>query len=170
MEEPHEMMVLGAIRRGAKKFDKIKKETNLDPEEINTILERLEFKGMIQVYEKSGWLGKKVEMFVTDKGSEELDRQIHVMRGRWQQMSQEYESGNKKKLKGLMDDNKSILPMMLFFGVIDILMFSMMFNMMGMAMTDYVPPESMPEGMDNGMDDGGGDMGDGGGFDMDIGF
>ena len=69
-----------------------------------------------------------------------------------------------------MDDNRSFLPMMMFFGVMDIMMFSMMFSMMGMAMSDYVPAESMPEGMDGaeGMDGDGGF--DDGGFDFDVGF
>ena len=70
-----------------------------------------------------------------------------------------------------MDDNKSILPMMMFFGVMDMMMFSMMFSMMGMAMSDYVPAESMPSGMEGGdsMDGDGSDMGDCA-FDIDIGF
>ena len=62
--------------------------------------------------------------------------------------------------------------MMMFFGVMDIMMFSMMFSMLGMSMGDYVPAESMPEDMDTGTDGadaGAGDM-DGGGFDFDIGF
>ena len=50
--EPNEIIVLGAIRRGAKKFGKIRSKTNIDPKEINTILERLEEKGMIIVQEK----------------------------------------------------------------------------------------------------------------------
>ena len=68
----------------------------------------------------------------------------------------------KRKLKQQMDENKSILPMMMFFGVMDMMMFSMMFGMMGMAMSDYVPAENMPEGGDTGMDD------SGGGFDDDV--
>jgi hypothetical protein len=71
-----------------------------------------------------------------------------------------------------MENNKSIIPSMMFFGIMDMMMFSMMFSMMGMAMTDYVAPENMPDGGDPGMDDGGMDDGgmDDGGFDFDIGF
>jgi hypothetical protein len=50
--------------------------------------------------------------------------------------------------------------MMIFFGVMDIMMFSMMFGMIGIAMSDYVPSESIPEGWD-------GSMGEGG-FDTDV--
>ena len=86
-------------------------------------------------------------------------------------MSAIYQTGNKQKLKQYMDDNRSFLPTMMFFGIMDMMMFSMMFSMMGMAMSDYVPAESIASGMEGGdsMDDGAGDMGDGG-FDIDIGF
>ena len=79
-------------------------------------------------------------------------------------MSLLYKTGDKQKLKQYMDDNKSILPTMMFFGVMDMMMFSMMFGMMGMMMSDYVPQESIPEGLD-----GDADMNDNG-FDFDIGF
>ena len=51
---------------------------------------------------------------------------------------------DKKGLGRMMDDNRSFLPMMMFFGIMDIMMFSMMFSMMGAAMTDYVPAERHP--------------------------
>ena len=47
-----------------------------------------------------------------------------------------------------MDENKPLYPMMIFFGVMDMMMFSMIFDMMGMAMSDYVPAESMPKSWD----------------------
>ena len=77
--EPNEIIVLGAIRRGAKKFGKIRSKTNIDPKEINTILERLEEKGMIIVQEKKGWLGKSVEIHTTQKGHDELESRIAQM-------------------------------------------------------------------------------------------
>ena len=166
--EPKDVIILGAIRRGAKKFDKIHKETKIEPEEINSILEKLEERGFIKVEEKKGWLGKKIELTVTEKGSKELDERIHELQEKWNQMSQIYQSGDKQKLQQVMDDNKSFLPMMMFFGIMDMMMFSMMFSMMGMAMSDYVPAENMP---DASMDDGGMDGAmDDGGFDIDIGF
>ncbi len=167
--EPKDVFVLGAIRRGEKKFDKILKATKIEPEELNSILEKLEERGLIQLEEKKGWLGKKIELTVTEKGSRELDERVHELQDKWNQMSQIYQSGDKQKLKQYMDDNRSFLPMMMFFGIMDIMMFSMMFSMMGMAMSDYVPAESMPEGADAGMDGTDGGMDDGG-FDIDIGF
>ena len=170
--EPKDLIVLGAIKNGITKFDKIKKTTQIDPEELNTILEKLEERGFITVNEKKGWFGAKVEIIATDKGKKEVDERVHELQEKWNQMSLIYKTGDKEKLKQYMDDNKSFLPTMMFFGIMDMMMFSMMFSMMGMMMTDYVPQESIPEGMD-GSDgaeaDGGGDLGDGG-FDIDIGF
>ncbi len=170
-----EIIVLEAIRNGITKFGRIQKTTRLSPEELNSILERLERQGDITVREKKGWLGTKIEMHVTKSGSDKVDEGVREMQAKWGQMQAIYKSGDKEKMRSFMDSNRSILPMMLFFGVIDIMMFSMMFSMIGMPMASYVPPESMPEGMDDGgagMDDGGGGAGmdDGGGFDFDIGF
>ena len=165
--EPKDLIVLGAIKRGAKKFDKIQKMTQIPPEELNSILEQLEKKGFIQAQEKKGWFGMKVEITSTEKGDIEVDERIHELQTKWEQMSVLYKTGDKEKLKQEMEDNKSFLPTMMFFGIMDMMMFSMMFSMMGMTMSDYVPAESMPDTGDPGMDDGGMDDG---GFDFDIGF
>lgn len=164
--EPNDVIVLGAIKSGAKKFDKIRKVTKIDPEELNSILEKLEKRGLISVSEKKGLFGKKIEIFTTDKGNNELENRIHELEGEWQQMATLYKSGDKVKLKQYMDDNKLTFRDMMFFGILDMMMFSMMFSMIGMNMTDYVPAEDMPADMDGGE---GEDMGDGG-FDIDIGF
>jgi predicted transcriptional regulator len=172
-EEPKDVIVLGAIKKGAKKFDKIQKAAQIDAEELNAILEKLEKREFIKVEEKKSWFGKKIEIQITDKGSKEVEQRIHELEEKWNQMSLLYKTGDKQKLKQYMDDNKSILPMMMLFGVMDMIMFSMMFSMMGMMMTDYVPAESIPSdaGADSSSDmgsDGGGS--DGGGFDFDVGF
>ena len=172
-EEPKDVIVLGAIKKGAKKFEKIQNVAQVDAEELNSILEKLEKRELITVEEKKSWFGKKIEIKITEKGSREVEERIHELQGKWDQMSLLYKSGDKQKLKQYMDDNKSILPMMMFFGVMDMIMFSMMFSMMGMMMTDYVPAESIPSDVsgdsssDNGSDSGGSD---GGGFDFDVGF
>lgn len=171
-EEPKDVIVLGAIKRGNKKFDKIQKATKIEAEELNTILEKLERRGLITVEEKKGLFGKKIEMSVTDKGSKELDERIHEVQEKWNQMQLLYKTGDKEKMKDFMDTNRSFFPMMMFFGIMDIMMFSMMFSMIGMTMNDYVPAESVPDGMEgdsmSGAEgtDGSGD----GGFDIDIGF
>jgi len=167
--ESKDLIVLGAIKNGITKFDKIKKTTQTDAEELNSILEKLEEGGFISVQEKKGWLGSKIEIIATEKGAKEVDERVHELQERWNQMSLLYKAGDKQKLKQYMDDNKSILPTMMFFGVMDMMMFGMMFGMMGMMMSDYIPQESMPDGMDGDGVDGGSDMSDGG-FDFDIGF
>jgi len=173
-EEPKDVIVLGAIKKGAKKFDRIQKITQIDGDELNSTLEKLEKRGMITVEEKKSWFGKKTELKITEKGSKEVEERIHELQGKWDQMSLLYKDGDKEKLKQYMDDNKSIIPSMMFFGIMDMMMFSMMFSMMGMMMTDYVPVDSIPSDMggDTTSDGGGFDGGvsDGGGFDFDVGF
>jgi DNA-binding HxlR family transcriptional regulator len=177
-EEPKDIIVLGAIKKGAKKFDKIRNQTGIEPEELNKILEKLEQRGFIRVEKKKSFFGgEKIELLVTKKGSNELDQRIFEMNQNWDRMVQLYKSGDKQKLQDYMDSNKSFLPMMMFFGIIDMMMFTMMFSMIGVAMHNYVPPDQVPPGAesqpsdtgDAGTDTGG-DMGDGGGFDIDIGF
>ena len=166
-EEAKDLIILGAINKGAKQFNKISKVTKIKPQELNNILERLENHGFITVQEKKGWLGKKIELDVTEKGNREIKERVHELEGKWVHMRNAYESGDKQKLQQIMKDEKSFLPTMMFFGVIDIMMFSMMFSMMGMAMSNYIPTEDMSQ-----FDDGAvGDSGmDDGGFDFDIGF
>ena len=78
-------------------------------------------------------------------------------------MSTTYKTKDKKRMKDEIDENKSFLPMMLFFGVVDMIMFSMMFSMIDSHMGDYMPVEDIPADMQNeGMDDSA--------FDFDIGF
>ncbi len=163
-QEPKEIIVLGAIKHGIKRFDKIQKITQIKPEELNLILEELEKNGFIEVKEKKGWLGNKIEIVVTQKGSTEIDEQIQKLQTKWNQMSLLYKTGNKEKMKQSMDENKSFFPTMIFFGVIDMIIFSMMFSMMGIAMTDYMPGENISEGegTDTGADDDG--------LDFDVGF
>ena len=163
-EEPKELIVLGAIKNGIKKFDKIQKTTQIDSKELNEILEKLEKKEFIKVEEKKGWMGKKIEIKSTEKGDREVDERVHELQTKWNQMSAVYKTGDKDKMKDMMESNRSFLPMMMFFGVMDMMMFSMMFSMMGASMGDYVPAEDMPAGMDDtgAMDDGG--------MDFDIGF
>ena len=172
--DPKKMMILGTIQSGAGKFDKIRKITSTEPEELNSMLEELERDGLIEVEEKKGFFGKKIEMKNTKKGTRELEDSIKEMETAWGEMKAVYELKDKKKLKGFMDDNRSIFPMMMFFGIMDMMMFSMMFSMIGSTMGSYVPAEDMPAGAeDAGQDysDPGVDGGDGGGgFDFDMGF
>ena len=162
--EPKDVIVLGSIRRGKKKFSNIQNETKISPEELNSILEELENRKFIRVEESKGWFGKKIELKITEDGSNELDRKIIEIQDKWKEMQSIYESGDKQKLQQKMEENKSFLPTMMFFGVMDMMMFSMMFSMMGIGMSDYVSQENIPEEYmgNEDMDDGG--------YDFDIGF
>ncbi len=165
---PKDIIVLGTIKSGVKKFEKICKVAKIEPEELEKILERLEKQNLIKVVEKKGWLGKKIEIHTTDKGDKEIENRIHELEGNWQQLVSIYKSGDKEKLNKLIEDQKGFFPMMMFFGIIDIMMFSMMFSLIGASMTDYVPAEQIPNDVEGGDADGGGM--DDGGFDIDIGF
>jgi DNA-binding HxlR family transcriptional regulator len=162
--EPKDVIVLGSIRRGKKKFSNIQNETKISPEELNSILEELENRKFIRVEESKGWFGKKIELKITEDGSNELGRKIIEIQDKWKEMQLIYESGDKQKLQQKMEENKSFLPTMMFFGVMDMMMFSMMFSMMGIGMSDYISQENMPN-----EDLGDENMGDEG-YDFDIGF
>jgi len=149
-----DIIVLGAIKAGINKFDKIQKIRHIEPKELDSILEQLENGGFIQVEEKKGLLGTKIEITVTEKGSEKVGKQVLELKTRWNQMSTLYNTQDKENLKLYMDENRSVFPMMIFFGVMDMMMFSMMFDMIGIAMSDYVPSESIPEGWDGSMGEG----------------
>ncbi len=71
--ESKEMMVLGQINRGYKTFGEIRKTTGLNSEEINSILDDLEKRGLMRVEQKKGLVGIKVELLPTEKGYREYD-------------------------------------------------------------------------------------------------
>jgi DNA-binding HxlR family transcriptional regulator len=169
-EENKETMVLGVISRGISKFDKISRETNVEPKNLESILQKLENSGLIKVDEKKGLLGTKIEIKPTEEGYREFEHHLKILQKKWNQLENTYKSGNKQELEQKLKEDKSFLPSMMMFGIIDMMMFSMMFSMIGASMGSFIPAENI-QGMDNGTDDiGGSDMGDDGGFDIDIGF
>jgi DNA-binding HxlR family transcriptional regulator len=96
--ESKDIIVLGVIMRGVSKFDNIKKNTQIDAKELNSILEKLEVQGLITVQEKKGLLGSKIEIFTTENGRDEVDKRVHELQEKWNQMSQIYKTGDKGKL------------------------------------------------------------------------
>ena len=169
-EENKETVVLGVISRGISKFSEISQESNVEPKNLESILHKLEDSGLIKVDEKKGWLGTKIEIKSTEKGYREFERQLKNLQEKWNQLKNTYKSGNKQELEQKLKEDKSFLPSMMMFGIIDMMMFSMMFSMIGASMGSFIPTEDMG-GMDDGGDDmGGSDMGDDGGFDIDVGF
>ena len=71
--ESKEMMVLGQINRGYKTFGEIRKKTGFDSEDLNSILEDLEKRGLMKVQKIKGLVGIKVELLPTEKGYREYD-------------------------------------------------------------------------------------------------
>ena len=71
--ETKDMQVFEVLNYGAGNFEKIQKITGLKHDELASILEDLEKRGMMKVEEKSGLLGPKVELYLTDKGIKEYN-------------------------------------------------------------------------------------------------
>ena len=65
------MLVLGELNKGTRTFEKVQKNTGLDVEELNKILENLEKQGLLKVQQKQGLFGLKVELYPTEKGFKE---------------------------------------------------------------------------------------------------
>ncbi|MDC0856449.1 hypothetical protein OAP96_01350 [Candidatus Nitrosopelagicus sp.] len=169
-EENKETVVLGVISRGISKFDKISRESNVSPKDLESILKKLENSGLIKVDEKKGWLGTKIEINPTENGYKEFERQLKILQEKWNQLENTYKSGNKQELEQKLKEDKSFLPSMMMFGIIDMMMFSMMFSMIGSTVGSFIPADDMG-GTDNNVENmEGTDMGDDGGFDIDIGF
>ena len=158
------------ISQGISKFDKISRESNVEPKDLELILHKLENSGLIKVDEKKGWSGTKIEINPTEEGYREFESQLKILQEKWNQLENTYKSGNKQELEQKLKEDKSFLPSMMMFGIIDMMMFSMMFSMIGTSMGSFIPVDDMG-GMDNGAEDiGGSDNGDDNGFDIDIGF
>ena len=169
-EENKETVVLGVISRGISKFDKISRESNVSPKDLESILKKLENSGLIKVDEKKGWLGTKIEINPTENGYKEFERQLKILQEKWNQLENTYKSGNKQELEQKLKEDKSFLPSMMMFGIIYMMMFSMMFSMIGSTVGSFIPADDMG-GTDNNVEDmEGTDMGDDDGFDIDIGF
>ena len=69
--ETKDMQVLGELNRGVKNFENIQKITGFKHDELSSILEDLEKRGLMKVEEKSGLFGPKVELYLTDMGFKE---------------------------------------------------------------------------------------------------
>ncbi|MGI0045859.1 MAG: hypothetical protein ACREBB_01535 [Nitrosotalea sp.] len=162
-EEPNDVIVLSSIERGAKKFDAIRKKTKIDQMQIQQLIERLEKNELVTTVEKKGFFGPKKEVILTEKGIKELEERRFELQQHWDQMVTIWKSGDKEKLQQHMDDNRSILPSMMFMGIMDMMMFSSMMSFTGLAMASFMPDQSMYDtgSTDMGHDDGGHDMGHG---------
>jgi len=69
--ETKDMQVFEVLNYGAENFEKIQKITGIKHDELVSILDDLEKKGLMIVKQKSGLFGPKVELYATDKGIKE---------------------------------------------------------------------------------------------------
>jgi DNA-binding PadR family transcriptional regulator len=133
---------------GIKSFDKISKVANIPPKELEQVLEKLESRNLIVVNEKKGFLGIKIEINITEKGEKNLENQIRELEEKWEQMIQLYKLEDKQKLQQYIDENKTSFKQMIFFGILDMSIFSRMFSMVELTMANYISPEDMPQDID----------------------
>jgi len=66
-----DMRVFEVLNHGVGNFEKIQEITGIKHDELVSILEDLEKRGMMKVEEKSGLLGSKIELYPTKKGVKE---------------------------------------------------------------------------------------------------
>ncbi len=169
-EEPKDLMVLNAILKGYNTEEKISKATSIPAFEVAMIVERLILRGLVERREKKGLLGrKKVEMSVTERGYRELEERRYELEEKWQRLVTLAEQGKRQEFESEAMSLRSWIPLMLFMGIIDIMMWMTMLNMMNLAVNEFMPtqvPEGSP-GSDMGSEgsDAGGDFGD---LDFDI--
>ena len=69
--ETKDMQVFEVLNYGAENFEKIQKITGLEHDELVSILDDLEKRGLMIVKQKSGLFGPKVGLYATDKGIKE---------------------------------------------------------------------------------------------------
>ena len=71
---PKEKIVLGLLLTNITKFEEIQKRGNLSTNNLDTILQDLEKKGLMKPIEKSGPFGKSIQLRITEKGAAEFRR------------------------------------------------------------------------------------------------
>ena len=69
-----EKIVLGLLMTDITKFEEIQKRANLSTNNLDTILQDLEKKGLMTPVEKSGPFGKSIQLKITSKGAAEFRR------------------------------------------------------------------------------------------------
>lgn len=139
-ESPNHFMVLDAIARGMKKVNSIAKVTKLSKDEVELIVNDLRSQRLITLEVKRGFFGnKKIEAFITETGTRILNSKKEELSYKSQKLQQLYETNDRTQMQSYMNDNRSWIPMMLFSGLMNMMMFASMMSFMGMAMN---PAES----------------------------
>jgi len=147
-------MVLDAIGRGVKSFDKIAKVTRLDKAEVELIINDLIGQRLVLRTEKKGFFRTKVELTISHTGLQLLNSKKQELEKQMQQIQQWQSNGQTQQLQSYMDNNRMWLPMMLFSGIMNAMFFMSMMSMMGMAMTPAESGLAGGEGSDTAADSG----------------
>jgi len=169
-------MVLDAISRGMKKIDSIAKVTKLSKDEVELIINDLQTQKLVIKQTKKGFFGnKKIEVYVADTGFKILESKKQELVNKSKYLQQLYETGNRGQMQSYMNDNRMWMPMMLFSGLINAVMFTSMMSFMGMSMNPAENVQSEAQASESGgsgAEDSGAasDTGDTGDYsDMDVG-
>jgi DNA-binding MarR family transcriptional regulator len=173
-ESPNHFIVLDAIGRGLKSFDKIAKVTRLDKAQVELILNDLIEQRLVIRTEKKGLFGRKIELTLSHTGLQLLNSKKQELEKQMQQIQQWQSSGQTQQLQSYMDNNRMWMPMMLFSGIMNAMFFMSMISMLGMAMTpaesDLAGGEGAGTAADSGesagAEDGGAGADSGGGADF----
>ena len=80
---------------------------------------------------------QKLRLITTEEGYREFEHQLKILQEKWNQLENTYKSGNKQELEQKLKEDKSFLPSMMMFGIIDMMMFSMMFSMIGSSIGKF---------------------------------
>jgi transcriptional regulator with PAS, ATPase and Fis domain len=175
-ESPNHFMVLDAISRGMKKIEDIAKVTKLSKDEVELIINDLQTQKLVIKQTKKGFFGnKKIEVYVTDIGFKILESKKQELVNKSKYLQQLYETGNRGQMQSYMNDNRMWMPMMLFSGLINAVMFTSMMSFMGMSMNPAENVQSEAQASESGgsgAEDSGAasDTGDTGDYsDMDVG-
>ena len=71
---PKEKIVLGLLMTNISKFEELQKKGNISTNNLDTILQDLEKKGLMRPVEKTGPFGKSIQLKITEKGIAEFRR------------------------------------------------------------------------------------------------
>jgi hypothetical protein len=146
-ESPNYFMVLDAISRGINNLDKISKATKLQKDEVELVINDLLTQRLIVKIEKKGFIfgKKKMETGITQIGIRLLNAKKQELEQQKQQMQRSYNNGDATRLQSYMESNRMWMPMMLFSGIMDMILFTSIMSFMGISMN---PMESALMGGD----------------------
>jgi hypothetical protein len=134
-ESPNHFIVLDAISKGINNVEKITRATKLHKDEVESIVNDLLTQRLIVKNEKRGFFGKKkLETGITEIGIKLLNAKKQELQQKLQQMQQSFDNGDGTQLQGYMSANRMWLPMMLFSGIMDMMIFTSMMSFMGLGM------------------------------------